>query len=130
MTSRSESARSAGFTLIEMLVVIAVMAAILLLITQYGRPHSAALDVRAAGDEVAQAMRAARASAIAEGRAIRFTLPPLPAQVSAQVQAPPGGIVFAADGSATGGQVSLSEGGQHLTLRADWLTGAVVRDAP
>jgi hypothetical protein len=56
-------------------------------------------------------------------------LPHLPAWLAVSVQAPPGGIVFAPDGSASGGRVLLDGDGRHVDVTADWLTGAVQIDA-
>ncbi|HYP63998.1 MAG TPA: GspH/FimT family protein, partial [Acidocella sp.] len=79
--------------------------------------------------EIAAAMRAARGEAIDQGHPVRFTLPRLPASVTATIQAPPVGIVFAPDGSASGGRVVLDGPGQELAVSADWLTGQVQIDA-
>ena len=121
--------KDSGFTLMEMLVVIAVMALILLLVTGYGPPRSHRLEAQAAAQQVAQAMRAARGRAIAQGQPVPFILPHLPLWLTASIQAPPGGIVFAPDGSASGGQVQLAGAGQDYAITADWLTGQVSIDA-
>jgi general secretion pathway protein H len=123
------SKAEAGFTLMEMLVVIAVMALILLLVTGYGPPRSHRLEAQAAAQQVAQGMRAARGMAIAQGRPVALVLPPLPGWLAVSVQAPPGGIVFAPDGSASGGRVLLGGGGRSVAITADWLTGQVHIDA-
>jgi general secretion pathway protein H len=127
MTSRN---RGEGFTLLEMLVVIAIMGVALLLIIGYGRPHSEAMEMQAGARAVAASMRAARGQAIDQGHPVAFALPRLPASVTATIQAPPGGIVFAPDGSASGGRVVLDGPGQELAVTADWLTGQVQINAP
>lgn len=119
----------AGFTLLEMLVVIAVMGVALLLLTSSGPPRSHRLEARGAAQQVAEAMREARGRAIAQGHPVALALPPLPGWLSVSVQAPPGGIVFAPDGSASGGQVVLDGDGQETVISADWLTGGVQIDA-
>jgi general secretion pathway protein H len=118
-----------GFTLMEMLVVIAVMALILLLVTGYGPPRSHRLEAQAAAQQVAAAMRAARGRAIAQGQPVALILPHLPPWLAVSIQAPPGGIVFAPDGSASGGQVRLDGDGQDFSVTTDWLTGRVSVDA-
>jgi general secretion pathway protein H len=125
----NKTAPQAGFTLMEMLVVIAVMALILLLVTGYGPPRSHRLEAQAAARQVAEAMRAARGRAIAQGQPMGLILPHLPGWLAVSVQAPPGGIVFAPDGSASGGQVRLDGEGQDVAVTADWLTGRVQIDA-
>jgi general secretion pathway protein H len=130
MTSRSNHGRQAGFTLLEMMVVILVMGLALALITGYGRPHSQWLETQAAARDVAQAMRGARGQALVQGHPVALVLPRLPAGVPVSVLAPPGGIVFAPDGSASGGRVLLGGGGHQLAVDADWLTGGVRIDAP
>jgi len=137
--------RNAGFTLLEMLVVVAVMGVALLLLTGYGQPHSRAIETEAAARQVAEAMRDARGLAITQGQPVALTLPHLPAWLPVSVQAPKGGIVFSPDGSASGGRVvlggtplggvppsSFSAAGDSkiITVSADWLTGRVQIDAP
>lgn len=125
----SRKRKDAGFTLLEMLVVIAVMGAALLLLTAFGPPRSHRLEARGAAQQVAEAMREARGRAIAQGHTVTVTLPRLPGWLAVSVQAPPGGIVFAPDGSASGGQVVLDGDGQESVISTDWLTGGVHIDA-
>jgi general secretion pathway protein H len=113
-----------------MIVVIAVMGLTLALLANYGRPHSHWLATQAAAREVAEAMREARGRAITGGQPVTVVLPPLPGWLAVSVKAPPGGIVFMPDGSASGGRVLLGGGGQEVAVEADWLTGRVQIDAP
>lgn len=118
-----------GFTLIEMLVVIAVMGLILLLVTGYAPPRSHRLEAQAAARQVAEAMCAARGRAIAQGQPVALILPHLPGWLAVSTQTPPGGIMFAPDGSSSGGQIRLNGGGQDFAVTTDWLTGQVQIDA-
>ena len=129
MTSRNKPALQAGFTLLEMLVVIAIMGLALALVAGFGPPRSHGLEMQAAARQIAASMRDARASAIAQGRKVALTLPHLPPWLAVTLQAPPGGIVFAPDGSASFGRVLLDADGQAIAITADWLTGRVRIDA-
>jgi general secretion pathway protein H len=114
-----------GFTLLEMVVTIAVMGLVLTLAAGMMQPHSSRLEMQLAAREIAQAMRTARAQAIAQGADVAFTVPRLPPGLVARLQAPRGGINFAPDGSASGGQVVLEGVGPDFVVVADWLTGRV-----
>jgi general secretion pathway protein H len=121
---------SSGFTLIEMIVVIAVLGLVLAVLTTYSPPRSHWLETVAAADRVAAAMRSAQTEAIASGQPVAWRLPDLPAWMHPAVTAPSGGVVFEPDGSATGGVVMLSTGNRQVTVTADWLTGRITVDAP
>jgi prepilin-type N-terminal cleavage/methylation domain-containing protein len=98
----SRSNRQKGFTLIEMLVVIAVLGVVLALLSSYAPPHVA--SARATAARLAASLAAARASAIAENHAVTAA-----------------GITFLPDGSASGGTLVAGP----YTVTADWLTGQV-----
>lgn len=130
MTSHTDTRHGAsGFTLLEMLVVVAVMGLILAMVAGFGPPHSGWLETRAAAQRVAEAMQNARGRAIASGRPVAFVLPHLPGWLHVSVKAGSSGIVFEPDGSALGGRVRLDDKGRAITIAADWLTGRVSVDA-
>jgi general secretion pathway protein H len=79
---------------------------------------------------VAEALRNAHGQAIAQGHPVAPQLPHLPATMAVSVQAPPGGIIFAPDGSASGGRVRLGNGASAIVVSIDWLTGRVATHAP
>ncbi len=108
-----------------MLVVIAVMGLAMALVVNYRQPHSQWLQTQTASRQLAQALRAARGQAISEGHPVAPALPRLPAGITEAVQAPKGGILFAPDGSASGGQIVLASPGGKITVSVDWLTGRV-----
>lgn len=139
-------ARSAGFTLLEMLVVVAIMGLVLSLIVLRGPMRSPSLSVRAAAGDLAQALRGARAQAIAEGRPVALVLdasrhryvttgaPPhvLNAPSDVTITAPANGIIFSQDGSSSGGTIALLAAGHFAQVNVGWLTGkvSVVQAAP
>jgi general secretion pathway protein H len=136
-----------GFTLIEILVVLAILGFALTLIAAYKAPWSAALDLKGTAAAVAQQLRLARAEAIARDRPVEFALDlahrsyrvgdgpahPLPAHLAIRLltiageQSGPGAaaIRFNPDGSATGGRISLSADHRQIAVGVDWLTGRV-----
>lgn len=114
-----------GFTLLEMLVTIAVMGLALLLIAYYAQPHSKRLEAERAAQNVAASMRQDRGLAIATGQPVRFTLPPLPGWLRVTAELPAKGLVFEPDGSSSGGAVLLAAPGMRSLISADWLTGRV-----
>ncbi len=134
-------ARPAGFTLIETIVVIAVLGLALSVVASFVPRNHAALDLNTAADSVAEALRDARARAIAAQRdvtvaaagqghaySVDSAVKPLPADVTLTAAAP---VRFAPDGSASGGTLRLDAGARSRVLRIDWLTGQVsAADAP
>lgn len=144
--------RTAGFTLIEILVVLAIMGVVLGIVLGRGPLRSTGLQARAAAGALAQTLRAARAQAIADDHDVAVAIDPrrrvfamdggpprqLAEGLSISVLPPtlpgPGSvrlIRFSPDGSATGGQVLLGSGHRRLGVSVEWLTGQVsVADAP
>ncbi|GBQ31435.1 prepilin-type N-terminal cleavage/methylation domain-containing protein [Gluconacetobacter azotocaptans] len=137
------SAPDAGFTLIEMIVVVLVLGLIGTMLIARGPLHSTTLDLRGAAQSLALALRQARMQAIVSGAATTVTIDPVHmeyAQGHGARQALPRGVALAAgsatgvtfypDGSASGARLALVEQGRQVTLRTNWLTGAVTVDGP
>lgn len=151
-SARSVRARCcpAGFTLIELAVVLAIMGLMLALVLTHGPPRSPGLQARAAAAQVAQGLRSARAQAIASNRPVTFslnladhsfridgtapqTLPvalrlamlTVAGKASRQRDSDSGSISFAPDGSSSGGRIELAGNGARLLVGVDWLTGRV-----
>jgi general secretion pathway protein H len=153
MTSRSETVPrsppvfAAGFTLIELIVTLAILGLALVLITGYRTPWSTAFGLKGTAVELASGLRLARSQAIAGNRPVTLDLdlarhryrvgdgPPhaLPEKLSIELLTVAGeergrtygDIRFNPDGSSTGGRISLVEGGRRVAVGIDWLTGRV-----
>jgi general secretion pathway protein H len=139
--------RDAGFTLIEVLVVVAVLGLAMSLVAARGPMRSRAMDMQAVVEQVAQAARLAHARAIAQNRIARLVLDipahslridngrpmVLPASMTIAMTAVAGesgggtlaAIRFNPDGSATGGQIELADGPRRALVGVDWLTGRI-----
>lgn len=138
----------AGVTLVEMLVVLAILAAAVGLIAPNVRGPARSLDLETTADDLAARLREARTRAIAKAAAVHVdfdvagkryavsgdTRPvQMPTDVALtllmarSVITESGGarLTFFPDGSATGGEIRLARAGRNLDVRVIWLTGAV-----
>lgn len=140
-----------GFTLLEMLVVLAIISGIaaFTLPNVWRRPPDLAL--RDTALDMAAMMRATRAGAIRANGERAFEIDPsnrrywsdiapapraIPAVLSigasfraeAQNAGKGGRVAFYADGTASGGSIVLREGQSSATIAVDWLTGNATVD--
>jgi len=136
-----------GFTLIEIVVTLAILGFALVLIAGYKPPWSSGLGLRGVASELAAGLRLARSEAIATNRAVAFDLDvtahhyrvgtetarALPGNLSIELltiagesrAANIGDIRFNPDGSSTGGRITLTDGSRRMAVGIDWLTGKV-----
>jgi len=135
----------AGFTLLELLVVLAILTLVAAIVLPALASPSDGLRLRTAAGEIAGHLRLARSAAIARNAEIAVTIdadkrtieadgvPPQPfgsdiavkLTVAEPERATPsrGGFRFFQDGSSTGGDIVLRLRDKELRLCVDWLTG-------
>lgn len=140
-------ARAGGFSLLEMVLVMALIAAATALAAAALGGGLDRMRLRSASKEVAAQLRFTRAQAMATGQPQRFTIDPhahtwtapkgrhgeLPAKLAIvftgarEVQPAQGigAIQFFADGASTGGRIRMTAGQASWDVDVAWLTGQV-----
>ncbi len=137
--SGAEASQDSGFTLLELLAVLALAGMLIALVPPLlgkGSDHARLDHDRHA---ILDCLRQARGDAIVSGRTVAFRVDPahrlygvgkadrsLEGGVELAVESPlahPGEIRFFADGSASGGLVELTNPAGRERLQIDWLTG-------
>ena len=139
--------RASGFSLLEMLMVIALIAVAMLLTAAVVTGGFAGMQLRSEAKRIAAQLRFTRAQAIATGERQSFTLDPQARTWSApkdrsgeipekltivfigarevQPRRGEGAIMFFPDGASTGGRVQLSVKDMAWNIDVAWLTGEV-----
>lgn len=140
--------RRGGFTLVELLVVLAIAGLILAVTPPLLGAALPGLELKAAARRTASALRLTREIAIAQGRPAQWSVDDeggeyriepggragnLPAGISVELEVAAtlrgehsGAIRFFPDGTSTGGLVGLRRGGRQFTVGVNWLTGRVL----
>lgn len=141
------AATQAGFTLIELIVVLAIIAIAAAMVAERGAPISPSSQARLAASEVAGALQSARSEALVTNRSVAFTIDTatrryrwgqqpersLPddlqiALLTGQeqlVSKSAGFVRFDPDGGSSGGRVTIAGGDRVWMVGIDWLTGRV-----
>ena len=144
-TDRRVSQR--GFTLLELLVVLAIIGFIVALVPGFVLRNQPQLDVDIAARAIADGLRRTRSDALVRNRPQVFALDVENRVFRAGDQTPVrldhrialsfrtarsqlldkgiGQIRFFSDGSSTGGLISVAQGNARAEVRSDWLTGMV-----
>jgi general secretion pathway protein H len=140
--------RNAGFTLLELLLVLLLMGLVYALAGPLIDTGTVGLDMKAAARQLAAGLRKARSVAVTEhreavltldvegrkfavsGDATIYTLPTkleyaLFTAQSEVMEEKTGGIRFFPDGGSTGGRVTISVGESKQIVDVDWITGRV-----
>jgi general secretion pathway protein H len=143
---------SAGFSLLEMLIVIAILTLVsIIAVPQLSRP-SDSVRLQALVGDLRGAMRLTRAAAVAKGRdlvllvdvdrrnfqslvvAMKTYSPDLTVQMTVaepeRITASHGGFRFFADGSSTGGDLVVRGRDKEIKICLDWLTGRTQQGPP
>lgn len=139
---RRSTKPSAGFTLVELLVVMGILAIVLVVVVN-ARPKAAATRVAVTARAVGATLQLARAQAMASNTEtvfrvdtdrLQFGLPrtmhsfPRGMTVAMTVAetervAEVGGIRFFPDGQSSGGEIALTLEGRSARIAVNWLTG-------
>lgn len=149
--ARSTARCDLGFTLLEMMVALAIVAIASIVVMQVKGRGPAGVSLQSAALQLAADMRTARAEAMRTNRPTSVVVDlssrsfqldgarvrRLPANVSVSASgrnlvwrsASQVAVQFRADGSSNGGRFSLQAGGRKIGVFVDWLTGATGVDS-
>jgi general secretion pathway protein H len=140
--------RAAGFTLLELLLVLVIAATGYALLVRFAGGGLSGAQLKGAARTVAAGLRDARGQAIASQESVALAVDldkrtievsgagqprELPERLEIQLYTAQsevaserkGAIRFYPDGSSTGGRVTLAAGERRLLVDVDWLTGRV-----
>ncbi|GGF51452.1 hypothetical protein GCM10011611_67400 [Aliidongia dinghuensis] len=139
MGTRARARQTAGFTLIELMVVLAILGLLLALLPDALSVAIPGQRLRAAAYQLADELKDARTQAVLSGEPSTVQIGPdertFPRGTQAHLEETEpradGGhaeVRFFPDGSASGGTIRLVQGTRAYVIRIDWLTGRVMVD--
>jgi general secretion pathway protein H len=126
--------RQLGFTLLEMIIVLVILGLVAGLVVAHGPTRSARLDTESTARDLAGTLRLARARAIAANHSVMVTVASGLWQAEGTTARSAlrnvtlvgtAKVLFAPDGSSSGGQIAVQSGDQRIDVSVDWLTGRV-----
>ena len=120
--SAARSRSDAGFTLLEALVALAILALTWLLVAPALPESLFRSELEHSARVLTAELREARALALAERREVVVRLD-RPGAVVRSVE--PGAVRFFPEGGATAAAITLERGGRAYRIEVDWLTGRV-----
>lgn len=141
-------ARDEGFTLVEMLVVLALVAVLLMISLPYSTSSGEARKLDAIAQIIAAKLRETQASSLSSNRERSLTLDigkgmlvqtdpdktfEIPKGITLSIVTSDNEILddagafrFFPDGGSTGGRIIMSKGGNRREIAISWLTGGIV----
>ena len=123
----------AGFTLIEMIVVMVIMALVAGLVFVKQPWHSAGLNTEVTVRALTNALRLARSRAIAQDRTVAVEVAQrgfavdggTPWLLPAEQTLSPAQVIFTPDGGSTGATILITAASRRIAVDVNWLTGRV-----
>lgn len=132
LIEKCSSQAEAGFTLLEVLIVLAIVGLVFSMVAMHARAGDPRLALEAATAQLRDGLIEARSTAILQDRPVRFVIDTRPpAGVHEDFRGPAASatttdaIVFQGDGSASGGLIILAGKGGRARIAVDWLTGRI-----